>query len=288
MKRRLLTAANGVLGLGLLILWLESHGSEVGQLSQAHLGLLICGLLCFPLAIWLQLHRTALVIDVPEPRRLLGPVLLSGGMNVLLPSMLGDLYEIGALSQATGQPVRAVLVRLLHRLSTTLSALGVLLSIALASVSPSWAFVVLIGSLVFPFVIDQASPHLSRWARIPYTTEITALSPLGPGGTSKHIMLAILQHSISALGVFLLGAAINNAISPVVAAGMLAIADLVTYLPVPLGGIGLHHWGVSGIAALMGTVPSGLVALNHGIIVAVGGLSAATGFALAQNSRHNT
>jgi hypothetical protein len=61
---------------------------------------------------------------------------------------------------------------------------------------------------------------------------------------------------------------------------MLSLADLVTYLPIPLGGVGLHHWGVSSMAEILGSVPVQLVVVNHALAVLVGGLCAVAGWTL--------
>ena len=287
MKQILMTAAQLALGVGLLILWLDTHAPAVTTISSAHLGFLSAALVCTAAAIWLQLVRTAIVLEHPNQHALLRPVLLAHSANVLLPSLVGDLYEIAALSKATERPTRAILVRLIHRLSTTLSALGCLLAAALCAVNPSAGFAVLLISLSIPFGIDALSPRLSRMVRIPNTQPIAPLSPQGSRATGIQIGLAIVQHVLSAAAVFLLGAAIGDPVSPLVAAGMLAIADAVTYLPIPLGGVGVHHWGVSSIAALLGSMPATLVAFNHAIIVAVAGVVGIIGLRTPSNSGQN-
>ena len=123
--------------------------------------------------------------------------------------------------------------------------------------------------------------------RIPNTQPIAPLSPQGSLSTGIQIGLAIIQHVLSAAAVFFLGAAISDPVSPLVAAGMLAIADAVTYLPIPLGGVGVHHWGVSSIAALLGTMPATLVAFNHAIIVAVAGVLGIIGLRIPSISEQN-
>ena len=104
------------------------------------------------------------------------------------------------------------------------------------------------------------------------------MDPLGVATTAHHTLLSLVQHAFSAASVFLLGASINEAVSPATAAGMLSLADLATYLPVPLAGVGIHHWSVSSVAELMGAVPTGLVLINHAILVLVGGVCAITGW----------
>jgi hypothetical protein len=287
MKQILMTAAQLALGVSLLMLWLDTHALAVTTISSAHLGFLSAGLACTAAAIWLQLVRTAIVIGHPKQRALLRPVLLAHSANILLPSLVGDLYEIAALSKVTGRPTRAILVRLIHRLSTTLSALGCLLAAALCAVNPSAGFALLLISLTIPFGVDALSPRLSRMVRIPNTQPIAPLSPQGWLATGIQIVLAIVQHVLSAAVVFFLGAAIADPVSPLVAAGMLAIADAVTYLPIPLGGVGVHHWGVSSIAALLGTMPVALVAFNHAIIVAVAGVLGIIGLRIPSTSGQN-
>ena len=116
---------------------------------------------------------------------------------------------------------------------------------------------------------------------MPGTEAIPPLQPLGLGKTFLHIGLSTVQHTLSAASVFLLGAAIADPVSPPTAAGILSLADLVTYLPIPLGGVGLHHWGVSSMAEILGSVPAQLVVVNHALAVLVGGLCAGSGWALS-------
>ena len=61
------------------------------------------------------------------------PVGLSHGINVLAPSLLGDVFEVVALGRMLNQPAGAVLTRLLFRFYH-LAALGVLAAIAVGSV----------------------------------------------------------------------------------------------------------------------------------------------------------
>ena len=74
---------------------------------------------------------------------------------------------------------------------------------------------------------------------------------------------------------------------PATSAAMLAIADGVTYLPVPLGGVGVNHWAVTAICDLLGNLPITLVAFNHGMVVLIGGIAAGIGLATRPRAVHN-
>ena len=286
MRKAVLTFALLVLGVGLFGLWLDAHPVAVSQFSTAHLGFFISGLACALFAIALQLYRTARVLKFKDPTSLLSPVLIAHGANVLLPSLVGDLYEIGALSKVSGLPVRVVLGRLIHRLATTLSALGTLLGAALCSVTPSLGVALISIAVCFPFAIDALGPQISQLAA-GRNTQVAPMAPLGWRETGIHIDLAILQHGVSAAGIFFLGAAIGDPVSPLLAGAMLAVADAVTYLPIPLGGVGVHHWGVGSIAAILGEIPAVLVTFNHAIILAVAGVVGIIGLRLRPASGQN-
>jgi hypothetical protein len=195
---------------------------------------------------------------------------MAHGVNVLLPSLLGDLYEIGALSKISGRSIHSVLARLIHRFSTTLCALGILAAFALSSLSVSFALLILVLSFLGPFLVDKFTPWWSKILRLPGMNAPPALQGLGVPETLIHIVLAAAQHGLSALGVLMIGKGIGDTIPPTVAAAVLSIADLVTYLPVPIGGIGVHHWSTTTVATTLGSVPASLIAVHHGWVVLVG------------------
>ena len=66
---------------------------------------------------------------------------------------------------------------------------------------------------------------------------------------------------------------------------MLSLADIATYLPVPLGGIGLHHGVTRG--GPHGDRSNGLVLVNHALIVLVGGARSGRWLALPDKSLLN-
>jgi hypothetical protein len=269
-----------VIGGILMLLWWSKYSSNIAPVDGTDWTLIILALLSLGGSLGLQLVRTHLLIQPVAIRRIVSPVLLAHGLNVLAPSLLGDLYEIGALARSERRPVREILGRLLHRLSTTLAALGLLAGLALGSIDPSLGFVLMSGAIAIPLLVDGTTPAWSARLRVPATDPIEPLAPLGLSRTLLHIGLSTVQHTLSAVSVFLLGAAIGDPVSPPTAAGMLSLADLVTYLPIPLGGVGLHHWGVSSMAEILGSVPVQLVVVNHALAVLVGGLCAVAGWTL--------
>ncbi len=281
MKRWIARGVGTAVGLGLLSLWWDAHASEVQALVLSQITWLVAGLLAAAVAMWLQWVRTAWLLKVEDAKTLISPVLLSHGLNVFLPSLLGDAYEVGAISKITGRPIRAILTRLLHRFITTLGALGVLAAAALFTQSPNVGFVVLCAAVVAPIILDQLTPTLCP------LIGAEVIPGLGLVHTLLHLGLAVLQHAVSAITLFCFGVAIGSAVNPATAAAMLSMADLMTYVPVPLAGVGLHHWGVSAVAGFLGSIPAALVAFNHAMMVLIGGISAGLGFAIRRSRGHN-
>ena len=281
MKRWLARVLGTVVGLGLLTLWWESHSTEVADLALSRGGWLAGGVMAAAAAMVLQWCRTAWLLKCESPRQLMAPLLIAHGLNVFLPSLLGDAYEVGAVAKSTNRPIRAVLTRLLHRFATTLGALGVLAAAALSTRSPNLGFLLLCASIAGPILFDLLTPRLGS------LIQAEAMPGVGTPKTLAHLGLAVLQHAVSAFSLFCFGVAIDTAVSPAVAAAMLSMADLMTYLPVPLAGVGLHHWGVSAAAGILGSAPSALVAFNHAMVVLLGGVGIGLGFAIRSPSRHN-
>ena len=282
MKKSLIVGTGAILGVALLYTWWSQYGSGVSAAKQVLWGWLGLGLSCAALSLWFQIVRTARLIEAPSLNSIQAVVLVSHGMNVLLPSLLGDAYEVGAFAKRTKTSAKTILIRLIHRFTTTVSALGLLMAVALFSVQPNSAFTVLVAACCMPFVVDRYLPTLSKILSAPIQ------QPLGGTETTIHMILAWCQHVVSAAGVFCLGLAIDDAVSPASAAAMLSMADAVTYLPVPLGGVGLNHWGVTVLCDFLGRIPAALIAFNHGLVVLVGGVSVAIGLATRPQAMHNT
>lgn len=281
MKRWVARVLGTAVGLALLTVWWESHSADVADLALRRGGWLLAGVLAAAGAMALQWCRTAWLLKSESPRHLIAPLLIAHGLNVFLPSLLGDAYEVGAVAKRLNRPVRAVLTRLLHRFATTLGALGILAAAALSTRSPSHGFFLLSASIAGPILFDRLTPRLGP------LIQGEAMPGLGAPQTLAHLGLAVLQHAVSAFSLFCFGVAIDTAVSPAVAAAMLSMADLMTYLPVPLAGVGLHHWGVSAAAGILGAAPSALVAFNHAMVVLLGGIGVGVGFAIRSPSRHN-
>ena len=270
MQKRLIVILCGIGGAFLLAEWWQAHEPML-QHRNAWVGWAwMIGLMAFPSAMLIQIHRTARVLGITRGNAIVQPILLAHGINVLLPSMLGDLYEIGALSRCSGRTKHVVLVRLIHRFSTTMAALLGLAALAMGTHAPSIGFAMVVVACFAPLAVDHFTPRWSVRVKVPGADAPPAVEPLGGGCTMNHIALAVLQHSISAVGVFFLGIGVGQAISPAVAAAMLSIADVVTYLPVPVGGLGVHHWGISSAAEWLGAAPDSLIAVNHAWVVVSG------------------
>jgi hypothetical protein len=281
-KQSLIIGTGAILGGALLYTWWSQYGSSVSTANQVLWGWLGLGVSCAALSLWLQIVRTARLIKAPSLKSIQAVVLVSHGMNVLLPSLLGDAYEVTAFAKRTKTSAKTILIRLIHRFTTTVSALGMLLAGALFSVQPNSAFAVLVVACGMPFVVDQCLPTLAKMLSAPIQ------QPFGGTETAIHMVVAWCQHAVSAAGVFCLGLAIDDAVSPASAAAMLSMADAVTYLPVPLGGVGLNHWGITALCDFLGRIPAALIAFNHGLVVLIGGVSVGIGLATQPQAMHNS
>jgi hypothetical protein len=279
--RRLLSTAAGLgLGAWLLWRWFDAHSDALSLPDSPALGFVILGLLGIPISIGFQILRTALLLGLgrAEAHRVLArPVVLAHGLNVLLPSMAGDMYEVWGISRATGRPVSGTLVVLLHRMGTTLASLGVLAALAFGLQHPGPCFALLLLCVVAPLVMDATMPRWSAAVRLPGQPAAAAISALGPSWTALHLGLAVLQHLVEAGAWFFLAIGIGDAVAPDVTLGMVAVVDALTYLPIPLAGLGVNHWGAVSIAALLHSRPVLLVLLAHlwqlvvGILCVAGG-----------------
>ena len=278
MSKSVKLAFAALLGSALLAMWWTHYGTAWGGLSHIEPVWLVWSVVLLMASLTLQWIRTSLLVGNGQWRPIVAPVVLSHGVNVLAPSLLGDLLEIGALNKILNRPARAILTRLVFRFLTTISALAMLAGLAIGALHPNVGFGLILTAFLMPFVADQSTAWWSQYIAIPGTEAIEPMEPLGIAKTAHHTLLSLVQHAFSAGSVFLLGAAIDEAVSPATAAGMLSLADLATYLPVPLAGVGIHHWSVSSVAELMGSVPTGLVLINHAILVLVGGGCAILGW----------
>ena len=250
--------------------WWTAHGHLFSALDTVIPWALFLGLLGLPTSLLMQLERTRRVLGLNDRRKLAHPVFMAHGVNVLLPSLLGDLYEIGALAKITNTNIHAVLTRLIHRFVTTLSALALLAAFALGSQHTAYGIILFFLAIIGPLLVDRLTPQWSQILRVPTAPAPPKLQGLGMTETLIHMGLALGQHILSAAGRFFLGKAIIEGVSAPQAAAMLSIADLVTYLPVPMAGIGVHHWSITVVAKQLGDLPATLVALHHGYVVLVG------------------
>ena len=270
MRKQLIVVCGGILGAVLLHHWWEAHATLFEKDIQPVYWAIFFALAGFPVSIFLQIERTRILLAIPKRNAIVKPILMAHGINVLLPSMLGDLYEIGALSRASGHTKQTVLVRLIHRFGTTLSALLTLAALAIGTASPSLGFPLLVVAIFGPLLVDVATRWWSPKIKIPGNPASPVSQPLGALSTMHHMLLALVQHCCTATGLFFLGITLDQAISPAVAAAMLSLADLITYLPVPLGGIGVHHWFTTSAAHWLGAIPAVVIAVNHAWIIISG------------------
>ena len=281
--RGLLLSGIGLsIAAGLGWTWWSAHGAVLKLGSDASPAVGACALICLVGAIGLQLVRTAWLLNCGV-RALARPLLLAHGMNIWLPSVMGDLFEVWAVADVAGRTKRGTLVLLGHRFAGTLSALGILAAFALVSTQPSEAVAIGSGAVLAYLLVDKTVGRWSGWLRLPQDAQVPA--PLGTRLTLGHLGLAVIQHSVEAIGIFLLAIAVGTPISPPVAAGMVSIIETLTYLPIPLGGAGANHWGASTVLSWMqaGGHTAILVATAHGVHVGLGALSIGCASALPRD-----
>jgi hypothetical protein len=286
LNRQLL--ALGGLGVAVVLagMWFSAHGAELHPRPGGIGWMIGIGAALLPVAVWLQIVRTGWLFGMGPRnalRQLAQPLLYAHGMNVLLPSMLGDLFEMVAVSRRVKRPVRRVLAVLLHRFTGTVTALTVLAAMALVGPAPSVAIPLGVGAVMGYLWVDHHAGRWSRWLRIPGTPQATAMTPYGIAATLGHLGLSLTQHLIEVLAVFALAIGLGVPISPGAAAGMVSIVEMVTYLPIPLAGAGANHWGASSVLDLLGAAArttAVLVAATHALQVLVGAISVAVGIGI--------
>ena len=278
MTRRLKFAIGSALGIGLFVPWWSTYRVVWPAQAELRYDWIALSIAAIMASLLLQWVRTCVLLGPARWRSLGSTVAVSHGLNVLAPSLVGDAFEVAALSRLLHTPARFILTRLVFRFLTTIAALGVLAGIAVGSLNPSLGFGIMALALIGPFVADSLTPRWSRFLAIPGTEAVGPVAAMRAGSALVQTGLSVIQHALSAASIFILGAAVNDPVSPALAAGMLALADIATYLPVPMAGVGLHHWSLSGVAAWMGSTPTALVLVNHGLILLIGGACTLSGW----------
>ncbi|MFH1467471.1 MAG: hypothetical protein ABIO70_24010 [Pseudomonadota bacterium] len=279
MKRSLVTAAGLLVAAGLGALWLRAYGHLLHPPGAVHPVFLLLGCLALPVAALLQIVRTGLLFGL-TPRaglaRLARPLLLSMGINTMLPSLAGDLAEVALVSRTLGLPARTVLAVLMFRFSLSMSAVLLLGTAALATVAPGIAAALAVLLVAAPFVADRTWSWWTRLVRLPGAPSepVTDYGPFGPAQTAGHLALVLGIQGVLTAGLWCLGRGLEQGVDLPTALGMVSAVDLAGYLPVPLAGAGLHHWGAAGAAELLHRVqeaPALLVATNHAWTLVLGG-----------------
>lgn len=285
MKRWVITAAGLAVGTGLAALWFRAYGHLLRPPGAVDPAFLVPGLLALPMAAALQIIRTGLLFGLGPwegLRRLGHPLLLALGLNTLLPSLAGDLAEVALVSRALGRPMRTVLAVLVLRFSQSMSAILLIGALALATLAPWIGAVLALMSVAAPFVADHTWSWWTRLLRLPGSPAepVTEYGPLGPLRTAGHFGLVVGIQAVLAAGLWCLGRGLEQGVDPPTALGMVSAVDLAGYLPVPLAGAGLHHWGAAGAAELLSRAreaPALLVATNHAWTLLLGGAAALFG-----------
>lgn len=284
---RMLLALSG-LGMGavLSVMWFSAHGEQLHPGPGSMPFMIATGAGLLPLVVFVQILRTGALFGQKPTTALVGlsqPLLYAAGMNVLLPSMLGDLFEVWAVAKRVGQSAGRVLAVLVHRFCGTLSALTILAAVAIAVVRPSVGVAVGAGAVGAYLLVDMGAHRWSRWISMPGRPPPEAIPGFGILGTLRHLSLALVQHTIEVVAIFCLAIGLGTPVSPGAAAVMVSVIEGVTYLPLPLAGAGANHWGATAVLEMAGDpgLSTGvLVAAAHALQVLVGALCVALAMVL--------
>ena len=267
MQKRLIVIVCGIGGAFLLVDWWGVHEPVIRQRETWVWWAWIVSLMAFPCAMAIQIFRTVRVLGMTRVNAITQPILLAHGINVLLPSMLGDLYEIGALSQ--WRTSQACCVRTLGvRFSTTMAALGLLAAFAVGVHAHPWDFHSWC-SPVGPLVIDQLTPSWSVRIKLPGTDAPPHDRAIGGRcDNGIHIALALLQRKDQCYRDFLLGhrrgtSRVTRRFRSDAIDGRCRDLSACSCRK-----LGIHHWGAfPAPLEWLGTAPNTLIAINHAWVV---------------------
>lgn len=211
-------------------------------------------------AVGLQVLRTAWLFDDLAPRAVARPVLWGHGLNTLV-ALAGDATELAWLVRHSGQGPAALARRLVLRTGGSAAALGLLIGCGLLGPALWWGL--LVGALGLVALLWQRRGE----------------GPLVRG--ALQLGLAVPHVGLETLAVLAAGQAVGAPVPPGVAMVGRAGVELATWLPVPLGGAGVHHVALSaGGAMAPGQISAEAVVLHHLITVLVGMIALGLGLGL--------
>jgi hypothetical protein len=162
------------------------------------------------------------------------------------------------------------------RSSMTISAVALMAALALITVVPWLGLLCSVALLLLPFAVNASWRLWTRLLRIPGVSERGPV-PGGPyslRATAGHHLLTIAMAAMITAGLWLMGLGLGQQASWPAVAGIFSAADLTSYLPLPMAGLGASQWGAGEAAAWLEAgepIPALLVTANHAWQVLMGG-----------------
>lgn len=260
-------AAGLVAGGTVAAIWWRTMGPTTEPRPEVSVPLATAAGLLLLVALGIQVVRTSVLFrDVPW-RALARPVIVGHGTNALF-STAGDLLEVVMLSRLTERTVPDILVQLLYRASTTASVAlaAVLLAsgpVGVALAIAGLGFVTLLGAVGTPTwtIAGRTLPHIVR---------------IGARRAAVLVLVTVLQLGLVTGSVALAIVAVGGQPEGAVVARAAGSIDLLSYLPVPLANVGLHHVGMTwspGAAPpnAWGATLHHVITLGVGVLALIGG-----------------
>ena len=269
------TGAGLALGLLLGWLWLRHYGHLLASPQDGDLLWIMVGLLGLVVELPVRILRTALLLGLPArtgSRSLTRAVLAAHALDLLGPPLAGDLSEVLFVGRASGRGFAGALPALLLRMVLTVVGLSLMAAAALSTQRPLLAGGLLCagiaGALLSGPVLRLAGRLLSR--RFANMQAVRLPVRHLPG----HVALAVLEVCLPGAALLALAAGLGTPLPIWLGLSTVAALELLTYVPMPLGGIGLQHWGLVGAVAWLApaVAPPALLAVAwHAALLVVAG-----------------
>ncbi len=266
-------------------LWLDHYGALLVLPQSGHAGWIAVGLLCLLLELPVRVLRTAMLLRPPvRARVLLRPILAAHAMDLLGPPLAGDVGEVVFVGRAAECGAASALHTLLLRMTLTVAALCLMAAGATAHLQP-------VGALALA-VLGVALARFAHLLMIPIGRFLRPGDPpphrLEDRRLPGHLGLALAEVLLPGLALVALAAGLGDPMPIWLGLATVAGLELLTYVPMPLGGIGLQHWGMVGLIGWLAPespTPALLAVAWHGALLLVAGVGGVV--ALAMGTRHD-